>query len=331
MLRRKEIPQMELSRRDLLNSGVAAVGAAMVSSGVGQAQAPRAPGERARPANEPFGYCLNTSTIRGNNLDFAGVIGAASRAGFHAIEPWISEIDAYTSRGGTLKDLGKRIADAGLTVEDAIAFNSLLDDDDARRAASMEKLKADMDKVAQIGGKRIAVPPGNSRAVVSLDNAAKYYREALEAGEKIGVQPLLELWGTHPVLGPLSHGIYATVAAGRPDASLLLDVFHLYKSGTPFTALKQINGASLHVIHLNDYPQAAESSSLTDGHRIYPGDGVAPLPQILRDLRDNGFRGYFSLELFNRDYWTRSADENLKTAMEKIRATVRAAMERISA
>ena len=317
---------MDLSRRDLLNGGLAAVGAAIVSSTAGEAQAPRPTGGRARPANEPFGYCLNTSTIRGNNLDFAAVITAASKAGFHALEPWMGDVDTYVSKGGTLKDLGKRIADAGLTVEGAIAFNSLLDDDDTRRAASLEKLKVDMDKVAQIGGKRIAVPPGNSRAAVSLDNAAKYYREALEAGEKIGVQPLLELWGTHPILGPLSHGIYVTVAAGRADASLLLDVFHLYKSGTPFTALKQINGASLHVMHLNDYPQAAEASSLNDGSRIYPGDGVAPLRQIMRDLRDSGFRGYFSLELFNREYWTRSADENLKTAMEKIRATVRAAM-----
>ena len=317
---------MDLSRRDLLNGGLAAVGAAIVSSTVGEAQAPRPTGGRARPANEPFGYCLNTSTIRGNNLDFAAVITAASKAGFHALEPWMGDVDTYVSKGGTLKDLGKRIADAGLTVESAIAFNSLLDDDDTRRAASLEKLKIDMDKVAQIGGKRIAVPPGNNRAAVSLDNAAKYYREALEAGEKIGVQPLLELWGTHPILGPLSHGIYVTVAAGRADASLLLDVFHLYKSGTPFTALKQINGASLHVMHLNDYPQAAEASSLNDGSRIYPGDGVAPLRQIMRDLRDSGFRGYFSLELFNRGYWARSADENLKTAMEKIRATVRAAM-----
>jgi 2-keto-myo-inositol isomerase len=315
-----------LSRREVVRGAVAAFGAAMVSPTRSEAQAPRSPAARTRPANEPFGYCLNTSTIRGNNLDIVGVVNAASKAGFQAIEPWITEIDRYTSNGGVLKDLGKRIADAGLTVEDAIAFNSFLDDDDARRAASMEKLKVDMDKVAQIGGKRIAAPPGNNRAAVSLDNAAKYYREALEMGEKMGVQPLLELWGTHPVLGPLSHGIYVTVAAGRADASLLLDVFHLYKSGTPFTALKQINGASLHVMHLNDYPQAADSSTLNDSNRIYPGDGVAPLAQILRDMRDNGFRGYLSLELFNRDYWARSADENLKTAIEKIRATVHSAM-----
>jgi len=318
---------MELSRRELLAGAAAAVGAAAISSAAPAAQSPQQNASRSRPANEPFGYCLNTSTIRGNNLDLAAEITAASKAGFHAIEPWIMEIDRYTAGGGTLKDLGKRIADAGLTVEDAIAFNSFLDDDDTRRAASMEKLKADMDKVAQIGGKRIAAPPGNNRAAaVSLDNAGRYYREALEMGEKMGVKPLLELWGTHPVLGPLSHGIYVTVAAGRADASLLLDVFHLYKSGTPFTALKQINGASLHVMHLNDYPQANDPSTLNDGNRIYPGDGVAPLGHLLRDMRDNGFRGHLSLELFNRDYWTKSADENLKTAMEKIRSTVRAAM-----
>jgi len=317
---------MDLSRREVLASAAAAIGVVATSSTRFEAQSPQPAGARTRPANEPFGYCLNTSTIRGNNLDLPAEITAASKTGFHAIEPWIQEIDRYTSAGGTLKDLGKRIADAGLTVENAIAFNSFLDDDDTRRAASMEKLKADMDKVAHIGGKRIAATPGNNRAAVSLDNVARYYREALEMGEKMGVQPLLELWGTHPVLGPLSHGIYVSVAAGRPDASLLLDVFHLYKSGTPFTALKQINGAALHVMHLNDYPQAADSSTLNDGNRIYPGDGVAPLRQILRDMRDNGFRGYFSLELFNKEYWGKSADDNLKTAMEKIRTTVRAAL-----
>jgi 2-keto-myo-inositol isomerase len=318
---------MVLSRREVLAGAVAAVSALGASSIAPEARAQQLPAGRTRPANEPFGYCLNTSTIRGNNLDIAAVVNAASKAGFHAIEPWITELDRYTSSGGTLKDLGKRIADAGLTVENAIAFNSFLDDDDTRRAASMEKLKTDMDKVAQIGGKRIAVPPGNNRtAAVSLDNAARYYREALEMGEKMAVQPLLELWGTHPVLGPLSHGIYVTVAAARADASLLLDVFHLYKSGTPFTALKQINGASLHVMHLNDYPQAADPSTLNDSNRIYPGDGVAPLRQIFRDLRDNGFRGYFSLELFNKEYWAKSADENLRTAMEKIRAAVRGAL-----
>jgi sugar phosphate isomerase/epimerase len=318
---------MDLSRRQVLGGAVGAIGAAVAANlPVEAAQRPAQPA--GRPADEPFGYCLNTSTIRGNSLDIVAVIAAVSKAGFTAIEPWVTELDAYTTKGGSLKDLGKRIADAGLTVEDAIAFNSWLDDDETRRAAAMEKLKVDMDKLAQIGGKRIATPPGNNRTAppVSLDNAATYYRAALELGEKMGVQPLCEIWGQHPVLGPLSHGAYVAIATGRPDASLLLDVFHLYKSGTPFASLKQINGASLHVLHVNDYPDAPDPSKLTDANRIYPGDGVAPYGQIFRDLRDNGFRGFLSLELFNRDYYAKGADENLKTGLEKIRATVKKAL-----
>jgi len=317
---------MEWSRREVLGSVVGSFGA--VAAGALPSVAPVSqPKTRPRSADEPFGYCLNTSTIRGNQIDIVREVEAVSKAGFEAIEPWINELDAYTKSGGSLKDLGKRIADAGLTVANAIAFNSFLNGDPTQRAAGMEALKADMDKVAQIGGTRIATPPGNSRGpAVSLDNAATYYREALEMGEKMGVQPQLELWGTHPVLGPLRNGIYVTVAAGRPDASLLLDIFHIYKSGTPFTSLRQINGGALHVIHINDYPQAADPSTLNDSHRVYPGDGVAPFPQILRDMRDNGFRGYFSLELFNRAYWAKPADENLKTGLEKIRAVVKRAL-----
>ncbi len=314
---------MELSRRQVLGSAVAAIGAAAVADRAGARGVVQAAGPQARPANEPFGYCLNTSTIRGNRLDIVAEIAVMEKAGYTAVEPWITEIDAYVTAGGTLEDLGRRFADAGLAVEDVIAFNSWLDDDDARRAAAMEKIKVDMDKVARIGGKRLATPPGNARAAVSLDNAARYYRAALELGASMGVQPLMELWGTHPVLGPLSHGAYAAVAAGHPDASLLLDVFHLYRSGTAFSSLRQINGAALHVVHVNDYPQTADSSTLDDGNRLYPGEGVAPLDEIFRALYDTGFRGVISLELFNREYWKQSAEDNARTGIEKMRAAVR--------
>jgi sugar phosphate isomerase/epimerase len=276
-----------------------------------------------RPPNEPFGYCLNTSTIQGNHLDLPAEITVAAKAGYNAIEPWVREIDAYTKKGGTLKDLAKRISDSGLTVEDVIAFNAWLDDDDTRRAASMEQLKLDMDKVAQIGSKRIATPPGNNGNSVNLHKAAGYYRAALELGEKMGVQPLMELWGQSSVLGPLQNGAFVAVETGRSDVSMLLDIFHLYKSGIAFPSLRQINGAALHVIHINDYPAADDPAKLNDSNRVYPGDGVAPFAQILPDLHDNGFRGYFSLELFNKDYWSQSADVNAKTGLDKIRAVVK--------
>src|SRR4051812_8089043 len=99
---------MEWSRREVLGSVVGSVGAVTAAASQSAARKPQPKGPQ-RPANEPFGYCLNTSTIRGNQLDIVQVVAAAAKAGFHAIEPWINELDAYTKGGGSLKDLGNRI------------------------------------------------------------------------------------------------------------------------------------------------------------------------------------------------------------------------------
>src|SRR2546427_456329 len=111
-----------ISRRELL-AGTA--GAAAMSLAATQA---------AEPARAPqFSFCLNTSTIRGQNLNIVQEIDIASRAGYQAIEPWIGELDKFVESGGILKDLGKRFADAGLRVESAIGFAAWIVDDETQR------------------------------------------------------------------------------------------------------------------------------------------------------------------------------------------------------
>src|SRR5262245_42386309 len=71
---------MEWSRREVLGS-VVAFGA--VTAAARQSAAPGSQSKpRQRPVDEPFGYCLNTSTIRGNQLGIVGVVEAAAKAGF---------------------------------------------------------------------------------------------------------------------------------------------------------------------------------------------------------------------------------------------------------
>ena len=43
---------------------------------------------------------------------FVAEIALAAKVGYHAIEPWTNELDAYVQAKGTLKDLGQRIKDA---------------------------------------------------------------------------------------------------------------------------------------------------------------------------------------------------------------------------
>jgi 2-keto-myo-inositol isomerase len=278
---------------------------------------------------EPFGYCLNTSTIRGQNLPLAEEIDIASKAGFSAIEPWIGEIEQHVKKGGTLKDLAKHIADAGLTVESAIGFAEWIVDDDARRSKGLEQAKRDMDLVAQIGGKRIAAPPVGAHeakhASPELMKIAERYRALLDLGQQMGVTPELELWGFSKTLSRMGEVAFVAIEAGHPQSCILLDVYHIYKGGSDLSGLKLLNGKHLPVLHLNDYPAAPPREKITDAHRVYPGDGVAPLPQIFRDLRDIGFRGFLSVELFNKDYWKQNPQKVAQTAFEKARAAVRGA------
>jgi sugar phosphate isomerase/epimerase len=282
----------------------------------------------AEPAADPFTYCLNTATIRGQNLAITEEVTLVAKAGYQAIEPWINELDRFVEQGGNLRDLGRRIRDAGLRVPSAIGFAEWIVDDEGQRRKGLEKARRDMEMVQQIGGTRIAAPPtGATKESVNLLRAAERYRALLEVGAKIGVTPQVELWGFSRSLNRLGETALVAIESGHPQACILADVYHLYKGASEFGGLRVLSGAALHTFHMNDYPAQPPRSEITDAHRVYPGDGTAPLARILRDLRGVGFRGVLSLELFNRDYWKQDALTVLRTGLTKMRAVARASLE----
>jgi sugar phosphate isomerase/epimerase len=287
------------------------------------------PKQAGRTAAEPFGYCLNMSTIRGQKLPLVQELEIAAGAGFQAVEPWINEIDQYLKDGGKLSDLKKRVADLGLSVESVIAFTDWIVDDDMRRAKALEQLQHEMDTVAQFGGKRIACPPNGATnvAMTDLRVIADRYRTVCELGEKTGVAAELEIWGHSKTLSRLSEAASVLVETAHPRACLLPDVYHLYKGGSQVEGFRIINGGVIPVIHMNDYPGVPGRDLANDSIRVYPGDGVAPLGDLLRILKETGFQGFLSVELFNRQYWQQDAALVARTALEKTRVAVLQALK----
>jgi sugar phosphate isomerase/epimerase len=310
----------EWSRREWLAAAPAAAGAGLAAPLL----APAAEGA----GRDPFVYCLNAATIRGQKLKPPDQAEVAAKAGYQAFEPWVGELDQYAKGGGSLKDLGQRIRDRGLRVESSIGFFEWIVDDPARRKKGLEEARRSMDLVRQVGGKRIAAPPVGAVEQPDLDplKAAERYGALLELGEKMGVVPQAEVWGFSKLLRRLGEAALVAIQSGHRSACVLADVYHLYKGGSGFDGLRLLSGAALQVFHMNDYPARPGRDQITDAHRVYPGDGVAPLKQMLRDLRDLGFRGVLSLELFNRDYWKQDALTVARTGLEKMRAVVRASL-----
>lgn len=317
-----------VSRRSLLAAGVATVAATAIRA------------EDKKPEPKPaFKFCLNTSTIRQSQGDWGKPrpitesIDIAAKAGYSAIEPWIQELDEYTKGGGTLKDLGKRFADAGLAVPDAIGFAEWLVSDDDRRKKGLETAKRDMDKVLAVGGKCIAAPPvgataGGSRRddpkftePVTAVVAAERYRALLDLGKSVGVTPLVEVWGHSASLGKLGETLLAAMECGADGGAVLPDVYHLYKGGSGFNGLKLMSGSAIGIFHVNDYPKM-DRGTIKDQDRVYPGDGVAPLKEVFATLKAIGYAGYLSLELFNKEYWKLDPNDVAKTGLAKLKDVV---------
>jgi len=318
-------PIEKMTRRAALTrAGLA--GAAIAAGAV--AHVAETPARADEKESDGFVYCLNTATLRGYKLTLAAEIELAAKAGYQAVEPWVDKIHQHATDGGSLKDLGKHIADLGLTVESAIGFPEWIVDDEARRAKGMEQAKRDMDAVAQIGGKRLACPPAGAtkEPILDLPKIVERYHALLELGDQMGVIPELEIWGFSKNIHHLSEAMHIALETLHPKACVLADIFHLYKGGSGFEGLRLCSGNALQLIHMNDYPGEPGPDEIDDAFRVFPGDGVAPLIQILQTLHANSRRTVLSLELFNHEYWKRDSMTIARTGVEKMKAAVAKAL-----
>ncbi|GIS58621.1 MAG: hypothetical protein CM1200mP2_08460 [Planctomycetaceae bacterium] len=105
---------MSLTRRQLLTTAAATATSAAISSAADTPQS--------TPSPPPFRFCLNTSTIRGQKLTLLQEISLPGESGLHRHRTMDPGDRPVRPDGGSLKDLRKRITDAGLRVESAIGF-----------------------------------------------------------------------------------------------------------------------------------------------------------------------------------------------------------------
>ncbi len=310
-----------INRRELLKlSGVASL-ASLLPSSFMRAAAPAA-------SKGPFRFCLNTSTISGQKPGLLQYIDIAAKAGYDGVELWMMDIKDYLAKGNTLQSLADLIKAKGITVEDTISFTTWMVDDDTQRKAGLAELEDEMKIVSALGCRRIAAPPSGIKAgtPINVERAGERYHEILQLGRKYNVMPLLEFWGASNTLYKFGQALAIAAAANDTEARILPDVYHMFRGGSGFNCLQLVNGKVIDIIHINDYPGNKAVQDQTDSDRVYPGDGVAPLKQILQSLKAMGGTKVLSLELFNQAYWKQDALLVATTGLQKMKRLVNEVM-----
>ena len=319
-----------MKRRNILKMGavaMATLGYSLLSSEY--AAADMATSKESAQAQTPrFPLAFNTATIMGYHLTVEQQIDLVRNVGgFTGFEPWHRDIKQFLDRGGTLPELKKRLDDSGLTICGLISFPNWAHNNPDKRKEGLELIRECADIMAQLGGKSFAAPVlgcHDKNALPSLKELADRYRAVCDIAAERAVSGSLEVWGPIPICASLADALYVTAAAERPNASLLLDVYHLYRGAGlgAYESLKLTAGNRMTNFHLNDFPDG-DREKLNDSDRVLPTDGIAPLKEIQNILWENGYRGFLSLEIFNKSYWNAyQPEEFMKICRQKTEAAV---------
>lgn len=311
-----------LTRRGFLQAGAAAAMAGAGARTVAAEPAGRAAAAATGSARWPL--VLNTSTIRPASLD--DKIAIAAEVGYDGIELWINDLEEHEKAGHSLEDLGKRIRDRGLFVPNVIGLWSCMPPGEDAFEASLPATRERMRRAAAVGSTHVAAIPTPDRADFDLAWATHCYRRLLVMGlEDYGITAAFEFVGFLKGIHRLGQAAGAIIDADHPKACLVADTFHCYRGGSGFKGLALLNGAAISNFHWNDVPPEPAAGQMGDEHRIFPGAGILPLVDILRDLDHIGYRGPLSLEMFNRAQWERDPRDVAAEGLDRMRAGVEAA------
>jgi 2-keto-myo-inositol isomerase len=266
----------------------------------------------------PYLPCLNTSTIRPASL--MDKIDAAAAAGFRAVELWNEDVFAYLERGGTLREVQERLASHGLTVPSMIAIMGFVGNDEPGRAERLGEARRRMEQARDLGAPFIVASPPMGRTDPA--RCGDDYAELLALGREVGIRAAMEFLGFVEHVNSIAAAREIMERAGDPSATIVIDWFHMVRGDgreTMFQDLRALKAEQIAIVHLDDVPYSRPFPEMTDGHRVYPGDGDIPLEALFSVLAEVGYRGPVSLELFNEELWAHDPYQVAKRGYEKSR------------
>lgn len=270
-----------------------------------------------RPAM-PHLPCLNTSTLRPASLP--DKLAAAAAAGFRAVEPWNDDVDGYLAGGGSAAEVCAMLRDHGLTVPSMIAIMGFVGNDEPGREGRLAEARRRMEQARTLGSPFIVASPPLGRT--DLGRCADDYAELLALGREVGVRPAMEFLGFVEHVNSIATAREIMERSGDPTATLVLDWFHMVRGDgreSMLADLRALRGEQIAILHLDDVPYDRPFAEMTDGDRVYPGDGDIPLAELFAALAETGYTGPVSLELFSEELWTRDPYEVARVGFEKSR------------
>jgi len=256
------------------------------------------------------------NSVSTKQADIEEALKAYNAAGFTQVEFVIPQVKQWMAAapGRTTKDVKALLDKYKLTCIGGFETTIQAFGDEAARKENHALHIANAKLLSEIC-------PGGSTIVVGTDGNEKNDLDTLKAIGKTmrdvaaqfpaGVKLAVEFnWS--PVVKSLRSAAIVASAAASDRVGILFDPAHFHCTPSKFDDLTPAVVKQIIHVHVDDMRDKPGDRSNCNSDRVLPGEGVVGIKQLVERLEAHGYKGAFSIEMFNDDLWAMPAGEAAK-------------------
>ncbi|WP_455425177.1 sugar phosphate isomerase/epimerase family protein [Dryocola sp. LX212] len=242
---------------------------------------------------------------------------AIARAGFSGVEIFEPDLQAWQ---GSARDIAKLASSLGLQILLYQPFRNFEGVPDAKLAENLERARRTFDTMNQLGCEKLLLCSNvDEQCDASRDkqihDLGKIAELACQHGVKVGYEALA--WGRH--VNRYQQSWDRVKAVNSASLGLVLDSFHVLALGDELNLIN-IPLEKIFFVQLADAPRKdLDVLEWSRHYRCVPGMGDLPVLEFARTLVDKGYRGPWSLEIFNDEYQLAEPGRVAKAGFESLR------------
>ena len=253
---------------------------------------------------------LHTWTLDTTPLPDA--VAAAKTTGWDAVELRRVDFVRGGERGQTAAELIALVKAEGLPVACVGVEPGWMWARGPERARLHAVFAEQCERARALGATTVMSPVDRGRG--DLDEAAASLREVGDIAARHGVKLAVEFNSQAEQLNTLQGARALMARAGHPSCGLLLDTYHLARSGADLRAIEDVAAAEIAYVQYSDVPWGGlEPGKALD--RLPPGQGRVPFKEIFGVLSTKGYSGYLSYEAPNPSAWARPPEDVAREAL----------------
>ncbi|MDW6005238.1 bifunctional sugar phosphate isomerase/epimerase/4-hydroxyphenylpyruvate dioxygenase family protein [Vibrio mangrovi] len=243
---------------------------------------------------------------------------AAAQAGFDGIEIFENDLTQSAMSPVQVRQLAESLNLEIIALQPFRDFEAM---PDALRSKNFYRAQKKFELMHELGTKNLMVCSNVSPFTINDPaRAAHDLYELAELANKEGFHISYEAlaWGIHTK--DYNQAWEIVKQADHDQLGIVLDTFHMFVRGNTLDLLRdEIPLDKISLVQVADAPRLQMDSLYFSRHfRCFPGQGDLPVVDFARCLREKGFQGYLSHEIFNDEFRASSPYEKAVDGMRSL-------------